>query len=181
MIITPVKTDRAEDLQSYLRGLPHDPPPPPPDSPDLPRGSVSSPFGRALPPTHFGRFVVIELDMRPHLLFSSRFDGRVHDYLRALAKTDEAQTIWDHCELPRDADGRRVELESYLLDPAHHVSTQYVLGSFPHRSTVGEINAALALRTELAGFAAHAAELGQLALAHDFRQLPSIRHLMVRR
>jgi hypothetical protein len=165
MIITAVKKDSAEALRCYLRRL----------------GDASvSPFSGALPPTHFGRFVVIKLGDLPHLLFSSRFDGTVDAYVRALAKTELARKIWCHCELPPDDQGADGRLERYLTNRRHHVKSQYVVSAFPLRSTVAEINAALRLRAELSKFAVRAAKLDQIALAHDFRQLPSIRHIMSR-
>jgi hypothetical protein len=179
MITTPVKPGEADALERYLAGLPRDPVA---TTPDGPREPVRSPFSGTLPPTHFARLVVIELHGRSHLLFSSRFDGPADEYLRALAAAEEALTIWGHCEVPPDRGALdRARLERYLRDPRQRLASQYVVGAFPEALTVGQINAALALRAELSAFAVRAAGLGQTALAHEFRQLPAIRHLLARR
>jgi hypothetical protein len=179
LIITPVKPGEADALKRYLAGLPRDPAV---ITQDGPREPVRSPFSGTLPPTHFARLVVITLHGRPHLLFSSRFDGAAADYLRALAGTEEALSIWGHCEVPPDGGALdRQRLEGYLGDPRQRLRSQYVVGAFPDAVTVGQINAALTLRAELSAFAVRATGLGQTALAHEFRQLPAIRQLLSRR
>jgi hypothetical protein len=178
LIITPVKPGEADALKRYLAGLPRDPVA---TTRDGPRQPVRSPFSTTLPPTHFARLVVIELHRRFHLMFSSRFDGAVAEYLRALAATEEALTIWGHCEVPSVGGALdRERLERYLGDPRQRLESQYVVGAFPDAVTVGQVNAAVTLRAELSAFAARAAGLGQTALAHEFRQLPAIRHLFAR-
>jgi hypothetical protein len=178
MIITPVSPGEADRLNGYLAGLPRDAPFP---APSGPRHVTRSPFSDTLPPTHFARFVVIKLDGDPHLMFSSRFDGAVADYLHALSATEPALAIWSHCVLS-GADGAldRSALERYLQDPRHQLRSQYVVTAFPAAITVGQVNAALTLRDQLSGFAARAARLDQWALAHEFRQLPAIRRLLNR-
>ncbi len=174
LIITPVKPGHDEALAHYLEQLPRDPVPSVAGSGETSR----SPFSAALPPTHFARFVVIELHDEKYLMFSSRFDGRLHDYLTALAATDEAVTIWGHCVLP--AGGAAVDragLMRYLSDPGNHCRSPYVVGAFPPQVTVGQVNAALTLRSQLARFAARAAGRHPADLAHEFRQLPAIRRL----
>jgi hypothetical protein len=178
LIITPVKPGEEDALKHHLAGLPRDPVA---TTRDGPRQPVRSPFSGTLPPTHFARLVVIKLHGRPHLMFSSRFDGAVEEYLRALAATEEALTIWGRCEVPSVPGGLDHErLERYLGDPRQRLESQYVVGAFPDTVTVGQINAALTLRAELSAFAVRAAGLGQTALAHEFRQLPAIRHLLAR-
>lgn len=178
LITTPVRPDQAEALGRYLAQLPRDAPPPE----GGPHPVARSPFTGVLPPTHFARLATVQLDGRPHLLFSSRFDGSVTDYLRAVAATEQAVAIWSHCQLDGDEPEAidRARLERYLCDPRHHCDSQYVVSAFPAAVTVGEVNAALTLRSQVSRFAASAADLDQWALAHGFRQLPAIRRLMDR-
>jgi hypothetical protein len=178
-IITPVVEGRADELKRYLRtGLPHDEPPtatgaaPPP----------TSPFTGVLPPTHFARFVVIDLEERPHLFFSSRFDGTVHEYLRALAHTPQALTIWSHCHISEHGHPLTIAaLERHLCNPRHWSPAPYVVDALPQKATVAEINRALALRHDLARFVTYADHLDPAARAHAFRELPSIRRLLSER
>jgi hypothetical protein len=177
-IITPVTKGHADELKAYLSTrLPRDRPPTSAGPVDTPR----SPFTGVLPPTHFARFVVIDLDDRPYLFFSSRFDGPTGDYLRTLATTEQALTIWSHCEIRRGGDDLTVaELECYLCDRRNRSPAQYVVSAIPTRVTVGQINRALSLRAELARFVGEASRLEPVALAHAFRQLPAIRSLLSR-
>jgi hypothetical protein len=178
LILTAVKPDQVKGLRRYLNELPRDAEP---ADPDQPRQAPRSPFSGAVPPTHFARLVVIELEDRHHLLFSGRFDGPVAEYLRALAATETALAIWGHCDLSTALDHRALDpdvLAEYLCDPRHRLPAQYVVSAFPAEVTVAEINAALALRTQVSGFAARAPVLDQSALAHEFRQLPAIRRLL---
>ncbi len=174
LIITPVKPGHDEALALYLEQLPRDP--------LLPAGSpgetIRSPFSAALPPTHFARFVVIELHDQKYLMFSSRFDGPLHVYVRALAATDEALTIWSHCVMPAGDGVDRIGLRHYLSDPRNHCRSPYVVDAFPRPVTVAQVNAALTLRSQLARLAARAAGFHPTDLAHDFRQLPAIQRLM---
>ena len=176
LIITPVKDGEADILNRHLAQLPRDAAPTGPGAPPAP---PASPFTGALPPTHFARFVVISLEDRPHLLFSSRFDGEVSDYLRALAGTDEAVEIWRHCQVGGDGDTLdHASLEGYLRDCSHQLPSQYVVSAIPPQVTVGQVNAALALRAQVSRFVARAGGLDPGALAHEFRQLPAIRRLL---
>ncbi len=175
LIITPVKPGHDEALAHYLEQLPRDPLPSAAGPGEPPR----SPFSGALPPTHFARFVVIELQDEKYLMFSSRFDGPLHDYLHALVATDEALTIWSHCVLSAGSAGvDRAGLRRYLSDPGNHCRSPYVVGAFPPQVTVAQVNAALTLRSQLARFAARAAGRHPTDLAHEFRQLPAIQRLM---
>ena len=178
-IITPVTGGRAGDLTTFLSGLPRDKAPTAGGRPATP----ASPFTGVLPPTHFARFVVIELDRdEPYLFFTSVFDGGTRDYLRALAATPTAQEIWNHCQI---ADAREplttVQLERYLCDERNWRPTPYVVSAVSADVTVGQINRALSLRAQLAGLMTRASALDPTALAHDFRQLPAIQSLMSRR
>ena len=180
LILTPVTRGQVTHLRRQLDGLPRDRAP---TAPDERRAVPRSPFSGALPPTHFARLVVIELDDVHHLLFSSRFDGPVREYLMALAATETALAIWDHCHWPgRDEHGALTgdELRAYLCQPDHHLSPQYVVSAFPAGVTVAQVNAALRLRTQVSRLAARATTLDQWALAHEFRQLPGVRRLLSR-
>jgi hypothetical protein len=178
-IITPVSDGRAEELKTFLKELPRDRPP----TEDGPVATVSSPFTGVLPPTHFARFVVIELDHdKPYLFFTSAFDGGACDYLRALAATPDAQRIWSHCHITdTDATVTGVELEGYLCDERNWRPSQYVVDALPEGVTVGDVNRALSLRAQLSSLMTRASSLDPTALAHDFRQLPAIQVLMRRR
>jgi hypothetical protein len=175
-IITPVAAARADDLTVYLATqLPRDEPP----TDNGVTATRTSPFTGALPPTHFARFVVIELDERPYLLFSSRFDGDVTEYLRALARTPQALTIFTHCHIATaDQALTAAELERHLCDHGNWSSAPYIVSAIPDGVTVADINRALSLRAELGRFAVHAERLDPAALAHAFRQLPAIRALL---
>jgi hypothetical protein len=177
-IITAVAAGRAGELREYLSTqLPRDPPP----TRAGPGEPAVSPFTGVLPPTHFARFVVIEMHDEPYLFFSSRFDGPTGDYLRALAHTDEALTIWSHCQIPRAGAALTIaELEAHLCDRRHWSPTPYVVSAIPPAVTVARINRALSLRAELARFVSRAPRLDPAALAHEFRQLPAIRALLGR-
>lgn len=177
-IITPVSDGRADTLRGLLSRLPHDARP-------TAEGQVTtppSPFTGALPPTHFARFVVIELDdHQPHLLFTSAFDGATRDYLHALAATADAREIWSHCQITGGGDRlTAAALDRYLCDERHWRPAQYVVNSLPDGVTVGEVNRALSLRVQLGALMTRAGALDPTALAHDFRQLPAIQALMRR-
>jgi hypothetical protein len=177
-IITGVTAGRTDDLERYLSALPRDIPP----AKGAPAAVPRSPFTGALPPTHFARFAVIELDSDPYLFFSSRFDGPPRDYLRALAGTEHALAIWSHCQVPRAGDAlTAAELDAYLCDKRNWRISQYVVSAIPPELTVGQINRALSLRAQLSGLVTRAAALDPTALAHDFRQLPAIRAVLGRR
>jgi hypothetical protein len=175
-LITPVADEQAAELNRYLSTeLPRDEPP-------TGTGTVAtrvSPFTGVLPPTHFARFVVIDLDDRPYLLFSSCFDGPADEYLRALARTPQALTIFSHCHILTDHETLTPDtLERHLCDPRNWCPSQYVVSAIPDGVTVAQINRALSLRAELARFAIGAPRLDPAALAHAFRQLPAIRALL---
>jgi hypothetical protein len=178
-IITPVTDGRAEDLTHFLSALPRDTAPTAEGRATTP----PSPFTGVLPPTHFARFVVIELDHdQPYLFFTSVFDGGTRDYLRALAATPTAQEIWSYCQIADTGHPPEpAQLERYLCDERNWRPTQYVVSAVPAEVTVGQINRALSLRAQLAGLMRRAASLEPTALAHDLRQLPAIQALMGRR
>jgi hypothetical protein len=178
-IITPVTDGHAEDLARLLSDLPRDQP----LTAQGPGVTPPSPFTGVLPPTHFARFVVIRLDHdRPHLLFTSVFDGDTRLYLRALAGTGEAQQIWSHCQLDGGAHPLSAEaLERYLCDAGNWRPAQYGVSAIPDGVTVGQVNRALSLRAQLAALVTRAGGLDPTALAHDFRQLPAVQALLSRR
>jgi hypothetical protein len=178
-IITPVSDGRAQDLTHFLSALPRDTAPTTDGRPTTP----PSPFTGVLPPTHFARFVVIELDHdEPYLFFTSVFDGGTRDYLRALAATPTAQEIWSYCEIADTGHPlARAQLERYLCDERNWRPSQYVVSAVRPEVTVGQINRALSLRAQLAALMRRASSLEPTALAHDLRQLPAIQALMSRR
>ncbi|MGZ6717140.1 MAG: hypothetical protein ACXVE2_03605 [Solirubrobacteraceae bacterium] len=175
-IVTPVSDGHAHELKRYLcTELPRDQPP----TENGPTDTQTSPFTGVLPPTHFARFVVIDLEERAHLFFPSRFDGPPREYLRALATTPQALTIWSHCQLAVTGETlTAAELDRYLCDETNWSAAQYVVSALPPEVTVAEVNRALSLRTDLARFVTHASRLEPAALAHAFRQLPPIRGLL---
>jgi hypothetical protein len=177
-IITPVTAGRAEMLREYLSSeLPRDGAP----TEQGPAMAPTSPFTGVLPPTHFARFVVIELDSEPYLFFTSCFDADTRTYLCALAATPQAQAIWGHCQIEAaGAQLTRAELERYLCDERNWSTTPYVVSAIPSGVTVTQINRALALRAQLSALIARAAGLDARALAHDFRQLPAVQSLLHR-
>jgi hypothetical protein len=177
-IVTRVSAGRADALKTYLStGLPRDMPP----TEDGPGRVPTSPFSGVLPPTHFARFVVIELDSEPYLFFTSCFDADTRDYLRALAATPQALTIWGHCQISEaDTALTTTELSRYLCDARHWHPTQYLVSAIPSGATLGQINRALSLRDQLSGLIARAASLDPPALAHNFRQLPAVQTLLRR-
>lgn len=178
-IITPVAGGRQADLEHLLAALPRDGPPTAAGSAATP----PSPFSGVLPATHFARFVVIALDHdRPHLLFTSAFDGDTVKYLRALAHTPEAVAIWSHCQVADGDQPLAAELlERYLCDRGNWRSAQYVVSAVDDEVTVDQVNRALSLRAQLGRLMARADALDPTALAHDFRQLPAVQALMARR
>jgi hypothetical protein len=177
-IITAVTDGCADELTAFLSALPRDRLPGAREAAAAP----TSPFGGALPPTHFARFVVIKLDRdTPHLFFTSVFDGDTRDYLSALAATPTAQEIWSYCQLTDTGEPlTAAALETYLCDERNWRPTQYVVNALPKGVTVGEVNRALALRAQLGGLMTRAAGMDPTALAHDFRQLPAIQALLRR-
>lgn len=177
-IITPVTDGRANELNAYLTALPRDRPP----GAAGPVSTPASPFTGVLPPTHFARFVVIKLDHdKPHLLFTSAFDGDIGDYLRALAATPTAQAIWGYCQLTDSGEPLTAAmLERYVRDERNWRPAQYVVNALPDGATVGQVNRALALRAQLGALMTRAGAMDPTALAHDFRQLPAVQALLRR-
>ena len=177
-IITPVREGQADALKEHLRTkLPRDKPP----NGAGPTETAVSPFTGILPPTHFARFVVIEMDKRHYLFFSSRFDAPAREYLRSMAATTDALSIWSHCQIRGQNEPlTHGDLERYLCDHRHWSPAQYVVSAIAPDVTVTDINRALALRAELSQFVPRASRLDPAALAHAFRQLPAIRALMSR-
>ena len=177
-IITPVTDGRVEELAAFLSALPRDQPP----SAAARATTPSSPFTGALPPTHFARFVVIRLDHeKPHLFFSSAFDGDTVDYLRALAATPTAHEIWSHCQFTDNSGPlTAAALDRYLCDERNWRPAQYVVNALPDGITVGAVNRALSLRAQLGALVTRAPTLDPTALAHDFRQLPTVQTLLRR-
>jgi hypothetical protein len=149
VIITPVAGDRADTLRKHLRDL----------------DEASGPLGHLDQDTHFARFVVLPLEDGERLFFSTRFDGDRDAYLTALAARPEARAIWAHCDATAAAGADR--LRDYL--EAHSLSAPYVLSVWPEQ-TVAAVNRAVERQARLARFAARAAGLDPVGLAHAFRE-----------
>ncbi len=181
-VFTPVRSNREDSLRKLLRSLRV----PPPTAQSTPSGPAvkarEGPFTSLAGGTHFARFVVIETGgrwcRRPHLLFTSRFDGDVGVYLGALAARSEARAIWEHCKRPAERPLTAEALRHYLLHfRADHAPPSYVVSACPPSATVAGINAALELRAELSRFATDAGQLDATALTHAFRELDAIRQI----
>jgi hypothetical protein len=156
--LTRVRKKEADPLRKFLRNLRK-----------RPGGSPFANMG-----THFARFVVIDIG-KPHLLFTSRFDGDEVTYLSSLAGKAEAQDIWGHCVQPGARDERA--LREYLLNPDAQVHAVYAIPRWSD-VTVAEVNDAMASQSELVRFALQAEGLSALELAHSFRLLPSVRRVI---
>jgi hypothetical protein len=168
-------TDRNEDaLRKFLRTMSTSgSPKQPAHVPGTPTAE-ESPFAGLRGRTHFARLVVIDMP-KPHLFFSSRFDGDEKEYLAALAKAPNAWEIWKHCKQPTPVNEQT--LRTYLLDGRNRVEASYVLSLFNPEVTVAQINRALELREAMARFAARSHQLDALALSHAFRQLDPVGRL----
>ncbi|MFL5864809.1 MAG: hypothetical protein ACJ780_29285 [Solirubrobacteraceae bacterium] len=177
-IVTPVTEGRAHALRTYLSTqLPRDAM----AAGTVPTATPVSPFTGLLPSTHFARFVIVDLDGHSYLFFSSRFDGSAGDYLRTLATTAPALTIWSHCEIPGNGEAlTEGGLAHYLCDRRNWSHAQYVVSAIPAGVSVAQINRALSLRAELARFVTEAPRLEPIGLMHAFRQLPAIRMVLHR-
>jgi hypothetical protein len=133
-----------------------------------------SPFAEMPPRTHFARLVVIDI-RKPHLFFTSRFDGAEEDYLAALAAAPKTAAIWGHCKRPARVDARA--LTDYFLRGRDRVDASYVLSVWGGEFSVAQVNRALELRAAVAGLAARSGELDAAALSHAFRQLEPVARL----
>jgi hypothetical protein len=145
-------------------------------------GMRESPFLELAGGTHFARLVVIDTGgkrcRRPHLLFTSRFDGDAGDYCAAVAATAEARRIWEQCERPEQRPLTAAALSNYLLnDRSDHTPASYVVSAFPASATVDHINAALELRAKLARFTVEAARMDAVTLAQAFRESDVLREI----
>jgi hypothetical protein len=142
MVMTPIESGRQGELRAYLESLPQ-------------RGSPLERLGR----THFARWVIVEDFVndpeqphedhlsRPHLIFTSNFDGPTDSYLDELCErlAPEAAEIWGRCAgCPAGAVG--AELKRYLLD--NRVHTGFFVAAYG-QATVAKVKAALELRERM--------------------------------
>ena len=177
--LTPVQRGHEDELRSLLRDLRRDPKADP-----APRRSVvcRSPFRGLGQGTHFARFVVIDAP-KPHLLFTTRFDGAADEYFAALAQVQKAREIWTHCRRPARRNGAAGITEESLRHYLTHrpnpdfVDASYVVDLFGSTATVRDIRAALDLRAQFAQFVMAAQHLDPVTLAHSFRELEFVREL----
>lgn len=160
--LTKVTKGQEEALRDHLRALQAD-------------DGARTPFAELAARTHFARFVVIASG-EPHLLFTSRFDGRELDYLSDLARTDTALAIWKYCAQPRPLDNQ--SLRAYLLrDRSARIPPSYVVCVLKDTDTVKRINGAMSLQRKLSDFALEAQGMNPIDLAHAFRQLHAVREI----
>ena len=173
-IVTPVARENEKPLRNLLRQISKSHSPEPPPAGGEAGSRPPSPFAEMPLRTHFARLVVIDI-RRPHLFFTSRFDGAEEDYLAALAAVPKTAAIWEHCERPAPVDART--LTDYFLRGPDRVDASYVLSLWGPRVTVAQVNRALELRAAIAGLAARSGELNAAALSHAFRQLEPVARL----
>jgi hypothetical protein len=157
-VLTRVKDKQGEELRKYLRSLPR----------DL--------FTNLSERTHFARLVVIELSGRPHLLFTSRFDGAAGGYLRSLISDSRALEIWDYCAEPEDV--TEASVLAHLMNARSQVAASYVVALTKPAVTVRRINAALALQERLSQFALAAEGMSAVELAQEFWELEPVRDVL---
>ena len=130
----------------------------------------------ATPGTHFGRWAIVadfvhdapERDPleRPHLLFTSNFDGELDPYLRALAALPEAQALWAHCAgapAPGDPDA----LAGYLRRSRQ--PTGFFVAAYG-QATVPEVVASLAQRERVIALAIDAQAMTPAELRRAFAE-----------
>lgn len=156
-VLTRVKKKQGEALREYLRELPTD--------------LLTKLSDR----THLARLVVIELDKRPHLFFTSRFDGSAEEYLRRLLADDRVLEIWTYCVKPKEV--TRASVLAHLLKERNQVPASYVV-ALAKAPTVRQINAALELQERLSAFALEAEEMSAVHLAQEFWELDPVREVL---
>jgi hypothetical protein len=156
-VLTRVQDGRGEALRAYIRGL------------------ESDVFTNACQGTHMARLVTIELDGKPHLLFTSRFDGVARDYLGAFVKDPHAVEIWKYCTRPREVND--ATLLAHLLGAHAEVPASYVV-ALAKTASVARINTALDLQARLVRFAREAEGLNAAQLAQEFWELEPVREVL---
>jgi hypothetical protein len=173
-ILTPVAAGRDKGLRNLLREISRSRAPDAAPAAGEPGGRPASPFAEMPQRTHFARLVVIDI-RKPHLFFTSRFDGPETDYLAALAAAAKTASIWGHCTRPKPVNAQT--LSDYFLHGTDRVDASYVLSVWKPPVTVAQINRALALRAAIGGLAGRSGELDAAALSHAFRQLEPVAQL----
>jgi hypothetical protein len=161
-VFTPIVPGHEDELRAYIEGLPV---------------GAESPLAR-LSSLHVSRIQIFDqlvdqghghrvdtLHFR-QLLFTSTFDGELDPYLDDICSLlgAEADGWWGHCVgYPGTAD--RDAFKAYIR--AHQVDTNLFSSAFP-RATVAEMLEGLALRDQLAAFAADAQGLDAATLQSRF-------------
>jgi hypothetical protein len=161
-VFTPIVPGHEDELRAYIEGLPV---------------GADSPLAR-LHGLHLSRIQIFdELVDQGHghrvdtlrfrqLLFTSTFDGELDAYLDDICALlgPEADGWWRHCVgYPGTAD--RDAFKAYIR--AHQVDTNLFSSAFPP-ATVAEMLEGLALRDQLAAFAAEAQGLDAATLQSRF-------------
>jgi hypothetical protein len=161
-VLTPIAAGEQDALRGYLEGLR--------------AGGARGPLA-LLPRTHFGRWVIVpdfvpndvpdpDTLATPYLLFTACFDGDLDSYLDELGVTlaADAEQIWGRCAgCPRPATG--AALKQYLL--AHRIQTGFFVAAYG-QATVPEVQAALAQRDAMIGFAQQAQAMDPATLQREF-------------
>ena len=161
-VFTPILPGREEALREYIEGLPV---------------GFESPLAR-LRSLHLARIQIFdELVDQGHghrvdrlkfrqLLFTSTFDGELDAYLDDICTLlpEEADRWWGHC-VGYPGTGDRAGFGAYIR--AHQVDTTLFSSAFPP-ATVQEMLEGLALREQVAAFAADAQELDPATLQSRF-------------
>jgi hypothetical protein len=159
MAMTPVMEGHERELRAYLETF----------------DQRTSPFA-ALPQTHFGRWVIIRdwvnnrtQPERDHLgcaylIFTSNLHGSIDEYLNALCKLEQAQSIWSHCiGCPTPATGPA--LKAYLQH--NQIHTGFFVAAYKDAS-VERVQNSLALREQLSAFATSSQGMDPQALKDAF-------------
>jgi hypothetical protein len=161
-VFTPILPGHEDALREYVEGLPV---------------GAESPLAR-LSGLHLARIQIFDelvhqgpghkrerLRFR-QLLFTSTFDGELDPYLDEVCRLvgTEADGWWGHCAgYPGSAD--RPAFKEYIR--RHKVDTNLFASAFPP-ATVGRMRESLALREQVAAFAAGAQELDPVTLRERF-------------
>jgi hypothetical protein len=161
--ITPILPGREDELRAYLEGM----------------AKSGSPLAK-VPRTHMARFVIVEdffhdrswgqrkeehLDLN-YLVFTSNLDGDIDSYLDGLCKAlaPEAPKIWGCCVgCPDKPSG--AALKRYLKH--NQVDCGFFYAAYGG-ATVARVQAALARRDQLIGFATRTQGLGPAELQKAF-------------
>jgi hypothetical protein len=163
-VFAPIVPGHEDELREYIQALPV---------------GAESPFAR-LSRLHLARIQIFDELVRQgpahkpdrlrfrQLLFTSTFDGELDAYLDDICDHigPEADGWWRHCDgYPGSSD--RPAFKAFIR--RHKVDTNLFSSAFPP-ATVQEMRESLALREQVAAFAAGAQELDSVALRERFLQ-----------